>query len=554
MMSKKYITAICLLLIMMTSCNNLNFDEATGNSKAYSYAYFDEAANNVTAIYGQLQSDFGAIGGAMRDAATDNAVYTWSDNQVYNIYNNIWSKLNTVDDVWSTYYTAIRSSNVFLDNFSLKNFERFKDNATYTTDLAKAVKYPYEVRFLRAYFFFELSKRYGDIPLLTRTYSMDEINKVEKSSFDQVVDYIVHECDTIAPILPVTYRTTTLETGRATRGAAMALKARTLLYAASALHNPTNDPAKWDRAAKASFDLVSNSEINGWYKFEPTVNLFSNGNAMLTAKELIFERRNGNSNDFESRNLPIGFEGGNSGNTPTQNLVDAFEMKDGTLFDWTNPVHAANPYLNRDPRFYKTIAYNGSVLMGKTIQTFNGGLNGYPTIGATPTGYYLKKYIDQTISLSATSSISKPHHYVLFRYAEAMLNYAEALNEWKGPDYKDATYTISAREALNKVRANATMPAILGDNSQDAFRIRVRNERRIELAFEDHRFWDIRRWKIGDVVKNIFGITIIQNGTTLTYSTQQLLPARVWDNKMYLYPIAETETFINANLKQNTGW
>ncbi len=553
-MSKKYITAICLLLITMTSCNYLDFDEVTGQSKAYSYAYFDELAKDVTHIYGQLQSDFGAIGGAMRDAATDNAVYTWQNNNVYDIYNNTWSKLNTVDDVWSTYYSAIRSSNDFLENYSLKGLERFKNNATYKTDSAKAVVYPHEVRFLRAYFFFELSKRYGDIPLLTRTYTMDEINQVQKSSYDQVVDYIVKECDSIAPKLPVTYRSYFLETGRATRGAAMALKSRVLLYAASALHNPNNDPVKWDRAAKASLDLILNAEANVWYKFEPAVNLFSNGNTMLTAKELIFERRNGNSNDFEARNLPIGFEGGNSGNTPTQNLVDAFEMKDGTPFDWTNPVHAANPYLNRDPRFSKTIAYNGSVLMTKTIQTFDGGLNGYPTNGATLTGYYLKKYIDQTVSLSAVSPVSKPHHFVLFRYAEIMLNYAEALNEWKGPDFKDATYTLSAREALNKVRVNATMPLIVGDNSQDAFRIRIRNERRIELAFEDHRFWDIRRWKIGSVVKKIYGIKITQNGSTLTYSTQELLPARVWDDKMYLYPIPQSEVYINGNLKQNTGW
>jgi len=553
-MSKKYITAICLVIVTLTSCKYLEFDEVIGNSEAYSYAYFDELAKNVTNIYGSLQSDFGAIGGAMRDAATDNAVYTWQSNNVYDMYNNTWSKLNTVDDVWSAYYTAIRSSNVFLENYSLKGLERFKNNATYKTDSAKAVVYPYEARFLRAYFFFELSKRYGDIPLLTKSYSMDEINQVQKSSYDQVVDYIVKECDAIAPMLPVTYRSYFLETGRATRGAAMALKSRVLLYAASALHNPTNDPAKWDRAAKASLDLILNSEKNGWYTFEPAVNLFSNGNTMLTAKELIFERRNGNSNDFEARNLPIGFEGGNSGNTPTQNLVDAFEMKDGTPFSWSNPVHAANPYINRDPRFAKTIAYNGSVLMTKTVQTFDGGLNGYPTNGATLTGYYLKKYIDQTVSLSAVTPIAKPHNYVLFRYAEIMLNYAEALNEWKGPDFKDATYTISAREALNRVRVNATMPAIIGDNTQDAFRIRIRNERRVELAFEDHRFWDIRRWKIGDVVKKIYGIKITQNGAILTYATQEILPARVWDDKMYLYPIPQSEVYINKNLTQNPGW
>lgn len=551
-MCKKYITAI-FLMIALSSCHYLDFDETTGQSKDFAYGYFGQLALNVTNIYGQLQSEYGALGGALRESATDNAVYTWQSNQVYDIYNNVWSPINTIDNVWSIYYSAIRASNIFLENYALTNFERFKYSAGYAESLAIAQNYPYEVRFLRAYFFFELAKRYGDIPLLTRSYKTDEINKVKKSSFNDVVNFIVSECDTIAPLLPVTYRSFFLETGRITQGAALALKSRVLLYAASPLHNETKDLAKWDIAAKASGDLISKADKGLWYSLVSNVNLFSTANAVLTAKELILERRNGNSNSFEGLNLPMGFEGGNSGNTPTQNLVDAFEMKDGTPFSWSNPVHAANPYLNRDPRFAKIIAYNGSKLMTKTIETFQGGLNGAPINGATLTGYYLKKYIDETVSLSPITPISKPHHYILFRYAEIFLNYAEALNEWKGPDYKDATYVISAREALNRIRTYAGMPAITGDNTQDAFRIRVRNERRIELAFEDHRFWDIRRWKTGDVVKTINGITITKNGTVYTYSPQKIQD-RVWNDKMYLYPIPQTEIYMNGNLTQNTGW
>lgn len=551
-MCKKYITAI-FLMIALSGCHYLDFDEATGQSKDFAYGYFDEIGKDVTHIYGQLQNEYGALDGALREAATDNAVYTWQNNQVYDIYNNVWSPLNTIDNVWSFYYSAIRASNSFLENFSLSDLERFKYNAGYADDIAKAQNYPYEVRFLRAYFYFELAKRYGDIPLLTRTYKPEEINKVQKTSFNDVVDFIAKECDTIAPLLPVTYRSFYLETGRITRGAALALKSRALLYAASPLHNESNDPAKWDLAAKAAGDLISKADQGAWYSLVSGVNLFSTGNAVLTAKELILERRNGDSNDFEARNLPMGFEGASSGNTPTQNLVDAFEMKDGTPFIWSNPVHAANPYANRDPRFAKIIAYNGSKLMTKTIETFQGGLNGAPINGATLTGYYLKKYIDETVSLSAITPVKKPHHYILFRYAEILLNYAEALNEWKGPDYKDATYAISAREALNRIRTYAGMPAITGDNTQDAFSTRVRNERRIELAFEDHRFWDIRRWKIGNVVKTIYGIQIIKNGTAYTY-TPQKIQDRIWNDKMYLYPIPQSEIYMNSNLTQNTGW
>lgn len=551
-MCKKYITPVCLM-IALSGCNYLDFDEATGQSKEFAYGYFDELGKNVTNIYGQLQNEYGALGGALREAATDNAVYTWQNNQVYDIYNNVWSPVNTIDDNWGFYYRAIRSANIFLENYSLEKLERFQYNANYEDDLAKAKVYPYEVRFLRAFFFFELAKRYGDIPLLTRSYQIDEINEVQKSSFSEVINFIVTECDAIAPFLPVSYRSFYLETGRATQGAALALKSRVLLYAASPLHNQTNDAAKWDLAAKAAGDLISKAESGDWYRLVPDVKLFSNGNSVLTAKELIFERRNGDSNDFEARNLPIGFEGGNSGNTPTQNLVDAFEMKDGTPFDWNNPTHAANPYLNRDPRFYKTIAYNGSTLKGTVVETFTGGKNGLPINGASLTGYYLKKYIDETVSLSPTSPVKKPHHYVLFRYAEIFLNYAEALNEWKGPDYKDEAYALSAREALNRIRTYAKMPAITGDNGMDAFRIRVQNERRIELAFEDHRFWDIRRWERGELVKTINGISIEKSNGNYQY-VKQKIQDRVWDDKMYLYPIPQSEIFINGNLTQNPGW
>ncbi|MEN6453918.1 MAG: RagB/SusD family nutrient uptake outer membrane protein [Prolixibacteraceae bacterium] len=551
-MFKKYITAVSLM-IALSGCNYLDFDEATGQSKDFAYGYFDELGKNVTNIYGQLQNEYGVLDGALREAATDNAVYTWQNNQVYDIYNNVWSPINTIDSNWDFYYRAIRSANVFLENYSVEKLERFQYNENYEDDLAKAKIYPYEVRFLRAFFFFELARRYGDIPILTRSYQTDEINEIQKSSFPDVVSFIVKECDEVAPFLPVSYRSFYLETGRATQGAVLALKSRVLLYAASPLHNQANDASKWDLAAKAAGDLISKADLGNWYSLVSNVNLFSNGNNVLTAKELIFERRNGNSNDFEARNLPIGFEGGNSGNTPTQNLVDAFEMKDGTPFDWNNPAHAANPYLNRDPRFYKTIAYNGSTLMGITVETFNGGKNGLPINGATLTGYYLKKYIDETVSLNPTTPVKKPHHYVLFRYAEILLNYAEALNEWKGPDYKDGTYMLSAREALNRIRVYAKMPAITGDNSREAFRDRIRNERRVELAFEDQRFWDIRRWKTGESVKTINGISIDKNGSGYQY-TKQEVQNRVWDDKMYLYPIPQSEIFMNGNLKQNPGW
>lgn len=551
-MYKKYISIITLALAF-TACNYLDFDESIGKTKEEAYGYFAELERQVTHIYAQMNSDWGVLDGALLESATDNSIYTWNKSQVYDIYNNTWSAINMVDNKWSTYYNAIRSANIFLDNFTLEGLERFENNASYPEDLKKAELHPFEVRFLRAFFYFELAKRYGNIPLLIRPYELEEVNSVTQSSFQDIIKFITNECDSIISFLPVSHRSFLGETGRVTKGAVMALKSRALLYAASPLHNSNNNSELWREAAQAAFALIESSTKDGWYFLDPNVNLFSNGNSMLTARELIFERRYGNTSSFESNNLPIGLFDAKSGNTPTQNLVDAFEMRDGTPFNWNNPAHATNPYLNRDPRLAKTIVSNNSSISGELIETFIGGKNGQPINGATLSGYYLRKYIDENVSLNPISPSQRPHHFVIFRYAEIFLNYSEALNEVYGPDYTDEKFTLSAREALNKIRSYAGMPHIINENTKEAFRQRIRNERRIELAFEDHRFWDIRRWKIGDVVKDIYGMRIERFGSNFEYK-KELIQTRIWDDKMYLYPIPQTEIYINNNLIQNEGW
>ena len=200
----KYITTACIAALF-TGCDYLDFDETTGMTKEEMYSYFGNVTSLSTFVYSQLPQDFGAIGDALRDAATDNAVYTWNQSSVYNVYNGTWSPLKTVDDVWSNYYTAIREANSFLENYSLEVLERFKWNVDYEIDVEKAKMRVHEVRALRAFFYLELAKRYGDIPLLTRTYQIDEINSVEKTPFDKVIDFIVDECDKAAPELQVRF-------------------------------------------------------------------------------------------------------------------------------------------------------------------------------------------------------------------------------------------------------------------------------------------------------------------------------------------------------------
>lgn len=556
---KKYYIGI-LAAATLSSCNFLDFDESQGITQEDAYAAFDNIKSLSTAIYRKLPSDFGSIGSALRESATDNAMYTLNSNAVYDIYNDKWSPINQIDNQWGGYYELIHDANMFLEDYSEEALEIFKWDKNYEDELKKARMSLKEVKVLRALYHFELAKRYGDIPLVLQTYSLNEINSIEKSSFKDVIDYIDKECATLAPELPLSFVDFIgQEVGRVNRGAAYAIRSRALLYAASPLFNKNNDPALWEKAADAAYDVI-NLGVYSLEKIDKDPLWNKSGNDVLTSKQLIFETRTSENNSFEMNNFPVGGFGEVSlgRNVPTQNLVDEYEMKDGSSFDWNNAEHVANMYYDqdgkptRDPRFYKTILCNGYTFKKIKLETFEGGKNGYPLEGATTTGYYLKKMIDESVSIDPIKPVKKPHHYPAFRYAEILLNYAEAMNEWKNPDYTDNEHPLSAREALNQVRSAANMPPVVA-NGQDEFREKVHKERRIELAFEDHRFWDIRRWQQGELVKDIYGVKILNNNGTLSYEKVKV-QERVWDNKMYLYPIPQNEIFVNPNLTQNPGW
>lgn len=554
MKNLNHLIGIFCVASSLTACSYLDFDQSVGREKEDAYSTFENVRSIVSNIYSYLPQDFGVIGNALREAATDNATYVWNTSAVYKMYENKWAATNTIDDVWGNMYTGIRAANSFLETYNEDFLKRYENDDNYQEEIQKFRMYPYEVRTLRAFYYFELAKRYGDVPLITRTLSLDEANKQVRTSFQDVINFIVEECSETAQYLPVNHADFFLETGRVTKGMALALKSRALLYAASPLHNPTGEKTLWRRAAEAAKEVMdmnvySLPNINA----DPLYNR-NGGHEVLKSAQLIFERRNGDSDSFERNNLPIGYEGGNSGNTPTQNLVDAYEMADGTPFDWNNPEHVKHPFENgskktRDPRLYKTIVYDGCTLMDETVEIAEGGKNTQPLEGATETGYYLRKYINETVSLDPTNNQKKPHHYILFRYAEILLNYAEAMNELLGPDGTDGEIlNMTAREALNQVRKAANMPDV--EDVGDDFTARLRNERRVELAFEDHRFWDIRRWKMGEVVKDIYGAHVSKNGNY----TRELIQNRIWDDKMYLYPISQGERYKNPGLTQNPGW
>lgn len=545
----------------MASCADLDYREYTTYDKSYVFTDFGRTGAVVTNIYSYLDSDLPADGSLC--SACDESEYAWSWSTVLGYTDGRWSSTNAYSR-WS--FEGIRKANFFLEESVNADFSELRFDKNYEAEMKRFNRYQYEVRFLRAYFYFNLARAYGDVPLITKVLTEEEANQVSRTPVAEVFDFIVKECDDIADELPVDYTKlendaangTSPETGRITKQAVLALKARTLLYWASPLFNEDNDPTLWQCAAQASKDVLdfcdaNNIQLGKYSEIWGTEN--------YKAKEMIFVRRIGDTNSPETTNFPVGMENGNSGNCPSQTLVDAYEMQ-ATGKAWNEEgsgYDANNPYSGRDPRLGMTIAVNGDKWPDTNpnpLETYTGGRNALPIAGATPTGYYLKKYLDSTTDISSsTGSGGKRHSWVTFRLGEFYLNYAEAVFNYLGSaDATDAVFTMSPVEAVNKVRnrEDVKMPDFPSGMSADEFIQKYRRERMVELAFEGHRFWDVRRWKDGDSQKNIIEMQITKNGDNYTY--KRVTKSRYWNDKMYLFPIPDSEMRKNPNLTQNPGW
>ena len=490
---------------------------------------------------------------------------------------------------WSDNYTRIRQANTFL---------RRIDSTTFDTAWKQRMKG--EAYFLRAYFYHNLLRMYGGVPLITKVYGLNEDYKVARNTFKETVDFIVANADSAAALLPVSY--SAADVGRATKGAALALKARVLLYAASDLYNvnPSGQPetgytgsqdrtALW-RAAKDAAKAVMDLGVYSLFRPAPAnaqeaaknygdLFLQQTSEEVIMSRQFLTSRGWSDGGPFGLFNGPNGYHNW-GGNTPIQNLIDDYRMANGSKFDWINPVHAAAPYANRDPRFYASILYDGApwrtrptdaqkfepnnmietfraltyVESGTTkvaagldtregpIEDWNGGYS----------GYYIRKFVDPTVD---HQFVVQQVPWIFFRYAEILLNYAEAsieLNELG-----------DAMTALNQIRRRAGMPEFSGLD-QATLRNESRNERRVEMAFEEQRFFDVRRWMIAPQVfsKNAGGINIYLDGDSPTnrstwrnyryetYDVQQ----RAWNDKVYFMPIRLDELNRNNLLKQNPGY
>lgn len=505
-------------------------------------------------MYTSIPNGYSRLGGtSMIASTTDEAVECGNNTEAENMALGVWAASNTHDDVWSDMYSAIRKTNVFLDEiYPAIPDGLFGGNST--VERLKGQAY-----FFRAYFHFELLKRYGGVPIVTSVLKAGEGTDLVRNSYDECVQFIISECDKAEAILPLEWPAQTLNFGKITKGAALALKARALLIAASPLYNdPSNTSStvehgaysetKWKSAAAAAHEIIALNYYNLYTSYQAFFTTLNNN------KELIMARMSGQNNNVEQLNGPSGYTNGEGGACPTLDLVDSYLMEDGLKFDWNNPSHALNPFANREPRFYASILYNGASWMGDIIDTYEGG-NDLGSVNSTKTGFYLKKFMSESAKWFGGSNGKTYHCFPHFRYAEILLNYAESMNEAYGPS-NPSTFSLSSIQALNQVRTRAGVPNVSLSVNKDELRQLIRDERKIELAFEEQRHLDLRRWKIAQDVLNkpVSGLRIVKN-VDGTYTYQKVTAQnRVFKPEMYLYPIPQNEINRSVSLIQNTGW
>lgn len=569
-MTKKFTftapVCLCLGIFILASCGKKNFLDQTETNNLNEQTVFTDSARTV-AFLTNIYVDIGFAENATRfgngglDAACDEA----EPQKSATVTTSVQFATGTVNpsiisnDAWNLPYTNIRRVNLLLKHLPGAPIPAHIRNAMAA-----------EARFLRAWYYAILLKHYGGVPLLgDAVYDVTDKIPAVRNTYKECVDYILSECDAVAAALPLVRIRE--DYGRASGGAALALKARVLLFAASPLFNgggidPQNNvtgyadavPERWKLAADAAAAVMSTSAYSlhednttapgyGFYK------LFT----LRVNTEYILAKMQGGNRELESAWQPPSRNGAQGG-FPYQEFVDAFGMANGKpVTDPTSGYDASNPYTNRDPRLAYSVIRDQMPLIQNTglkepVNIYLGpdgkGVSQDAVHAGTPTGYYTNKMLDENISANFIHGSARC--FPLMRYAEVLLNFAEASNEYAGP-------TQEVYDAIELVRKRAgllpyELPAGL---TKEQMREAIRAERRVELAFEGHRFWDVRRWKIAEQTENkqMTGMEIRRNGSSVTYT---VFPVRKHNFRkaMYLWAIPQSETAKSPELKQNPSW
>ena len=565
------------LAVWTTGCkkaSDKSFLDPTDIGQMNEKTVFADSALSIqflNSVYGDLNKTYfmqnGTTGAgiwAFSDA-TDDGEARWSSgfSQGYNTANVAKASDNDFSRAtWRDTYLLIRRVNVFLDNLPRAPLSE-----------VKKTRLKAESRFLRAFAYYHLLRTFGGVPLLgDKKYGLLDDFLVPRNTFTQTMDYIESELNAVAPILPLQHLPE--DFGRPTRGAVLAIKAKLLLMAASPLYNESNpnsgpiksilgydsyDANRWKKAADAAkavmdmglYSLVEDNTTAPGYGY------YDMGIQRMNS-EYIFQIMMPPGRFYETYMLPASRGGQNYGN-PTQQLVDDYPMKNGKLISESGSGYVeTNPYANRDPRFYYTVLYNQALWLDRTSLTKKpvdlyalapgDGMSTAPY--NTVTGYLWRRFCNENAggNYGVTSQIG----LVVSRYADILLGYAEATNEFQGAGPE----VYQAVEAVRK-RAGLVPYALSTGLSKEQMREVIRHERRIEFANEEgHRFFDILRWKIAENLINgpMGGMRWTKNGSAFT-GTRITFETRKFNSpQMYYQPIPLQEVNKNSQLLQNPGW
>lgn len=576
------------MLTIFSSCNKNFLDTKPSTQFAESDVWSDPnlIQLNLNSIYNQNPWSF-----TLTSLSVDES-RCYDGGNDYSMSNMLMSPDNAGWGDWNGRYRAIRDCNIFLENI-----DKLTDDPALTDGVTLKDRLKGEATFFRAWYYSLLINYFGGVPIITSSYKLTDDFSAERKSYAECIQFISDECDKAAALLPLV--NTGDNNGRITKGAALALKARMLLYAASDLHNTTfpgfSNPEllgyvdgdrnqRW-KAAKDAAKAVIDLGIYSLYNPNPASaeEATKNYEEFFTSKqsdEDIFVRYfNASVNqgvDYWAV-FPNGF-GGVEVNGATSELVDAYEMADGTIFSRTIPAQKLEPYKNRDPRFYATILYEGAkfrprpanlqgidpvgVLQAGTWEKWDAAENKIVYVygldsrnsavyggGYNNTGTSMLKFINRKTDMYVNHQDDLTWRYI--RYSEIILNYAESCIGL-GEDDEARTY-------INMIRKKAAMPDIT--ESGEALKKRYQNERRIELVFENHRFFDVRRWMTGpDAYHPMHGVDIVYklNPDRTTAIIPTVTPVEIttgkWEDKAYFLPISRDEINKNPQLVQNPGY
>lgn len=551
----KYILPLLLFALVHTSCEDM-LDKKDLSSMSESYVWEDVELAKL--FLNELYADrpgYEASNTPFLNNITDetrNATKTNADM----VTNGTWTSSTNVGtwmEFWA--YTQVRKANEYI--YGLETKATFAESARQ--------QYLGEASFLRALLYFDMAKRYGGLPLIDKPQELDDDLFVKRSTLDETFEFILKDLDVAIKYLPRKGKT---ETGRATLGAAWALRSRVLLYWASPLFNPSNVTQRWKDAADAAKEVIKlkdyelESNLNIWIKRDNTETIFEK-QYKIGFKE----------HGWDAMHKPLSIANGvGTKSNPTQEMVMAFPMTNGLLPEQEGSGYDdQNPYIGRDKRFYASIVHHMSMYCGRpqncSQKADEGFVDKNGSAFCSHSGYYIRKGMDETNKIYYKQTGSE-QSFIEIRYAEVLLNLAEALNESNGPgnDVFDLLDEVRHRAGITtNVKDILTNP-----NDKDEVRKLIYNERRVELCFEQHRYFDIRRWKIAKEVMNgkrMHGMNITENGKDAEgniiwkYETMDIEKniggnnlTCVFEDYMYWMPIPYSELTKNPNLTQNDEW